>query len=118
MKKYICECCGGQINPRTMQCEFCGTRYKEENETVYRIETFQGKVQTFKSVYNMPDEYLARYPKEASEIAIRHVTSQLADMIAPYCEYTVEDDPMRMGKRIYARIKLVEPMDKGLRLTL
>lgn len=28
MEKYICECCGGSINPETMKCEFCGTYYK------------------------------------------------------------------------------------------
>ena len=86
------------------------------NEEVFRIETFQGKVQTFQTAYSITDEQLMRYPKEASEIAMHSVVNQLAQVIAPYCEYRVEDDPMRMGKRIYARIKLVEPMDKGLRL--
>ena len=114
MKKYICECCGGQINPLTMQCEYCGTQYKKESEEVFRIETFQGKVQTFQTAYSIPSEDLIRYPKEVSEIAVRHVANQLAQVIAPYCEYRVEDDPMRMAKRIYARIKIVEPMNKGL----
>ena len=116
MKKYICECCGGQINPLTMQCEYCGTQYKKENEEVFRIETFQGKVQTFKSAYSISDEHLMRYPKEASEIALHHVANQLAQVIAPYCEYQVEDDPFSRQKRIYARIKIVEPMNKGLRI--
>jgi hypothetical protein len=116
MNKYICECCGGQINPYTMKCEYCGTQYKNEDEKVFRIETFQSKVQTFKSVYNLPDEYLVRHPKEASEIAIHHVANQLADIIAPYCEYMVEDDPMCRQKRICARIKIVEPINKGLNI--
>ena len=116
MNKYVCDCCGGQINPYTMKCDYCGTQYKKENEQVFRIETFQGRVQTFKSAYNITDEYLVRHPKEASELAIRHVANQLADIIAPYCEYEVEDDPIIRQKRIYARIKIVEPMNKGLRI--
>ena len=116
MKKYVCECCGGQINPRTMQCEYCGTQYKKENEEVFRIETFHGKVQTFQTAYSIPNEDLIRYPKEVSEIAVHQVANQLAQVIAPYCEYWVEDDPMRASKCIRSRIKIVEPMNKGLRI--
>lgn len=114
MDKYTCECCGGHIDPYTMKCEYCGTQYKKENEQVYRIETYHANVQTFESVYNLPDEYLISHPKEASEIAIHHVANQLADIIAPYCEYAIEDDPFRRQKSIHARIKIVEPMNKGL----
>ncbi len=114
MNKYICECCGGHIDPYTMKCEYCGTQYKKENDVVYRIETVHSRVQTFKCAYNIPDEYLINYPKESSEMAIRHVAGQLASMIAPYCEYTVEDDPLNHKKMIYARIKIVEPINKGI----
>ena len=116
MEKYICECCGGQINPHTMKCEYCGTQYENKNERVFRIETFQSRVETFKCAYNVPNEMLHRYPKEASEVVIHHVANQLADMIAPYCEYTVENDPMTYQTRVYARIKIVEPVNKGLRM--
>jgi len=116
VNKYICECCGGQINPRTMQCEYCGTHYKKEDGQVLRIETFQGKVQTFKSALDIDDDYLIRYPKEASEIAIHQVANELASMIAPYCEYEIEDAPFRRQKRLHAMIKIVEPMNKGLRI--
>lgn len=116
MNKYVCECCGGQIDPRTMQCEFCGTQYKKEKEEVFRIETFQGKIQTFKSAFDIPDEFLLHNPQEASEIAVHHVANQLAGMIAPYCEYMVADDPMRCQKQVRAIIKIVEPINKGLRI--
>lgn len=114
MNKYICECCGGHIEPITMKCEYCGTQYKKENEQVFRIETFRGRVQTFESAFSISNEELVRYPKEVSEIALRHVADQLAQVIAPYCEFRVEDNPMICSKRICARIKVVEPMNKGL----
>lgn len=34
MEKLICECCGGAINPISMQCEYCGTFYQGTKDGV------------------------------------------------------------------------------------
>lgn len=116
MDKYICECCGGKINPHTMTCEYCGTQYKKEDEKVFRIETFQVPVQTFKCAYDIPNEFIIRDPKSASLAVLNHLANELAEVIAPYCEYQIEDDPFRCQKRVRAQIKIIEPINKGLRI--
>ena len=30
MEALICKQCGAAINPRTMMCEYCGTKYRDE----------------------------------------------------------------------------------------
>ena len=50
MKNLKCECCGAplKINPYFDDyfCDYCGSKYKANNEGVIRIETYQNPVKT------------------------------------------------------------------------
>ena len=115
MDKYICECCGGQIDPHTMRCEYCGTQYEKNNENVYRIETFNSPVHTFESVYEIDDDVLSHYsPQDISRIVMNRLSDQLAQIITPYCEYETVRDFRNFSHKVRARIKIVEPVKKGI----
>lgn len=110
MDKYICQCCGGKINRNTMICEYCGTQYKKENNNVLRIEQYTAPVREFAARTAIPTQ-LSADPQEIMEIAIRHNASELAKIIAPYCEYSVEYDPLRAEHNVRSRIRLIKPIN-------
>ena len=115
MYKYICECCGGHIDPHTMKCEYCGTQCEKHNENVYRIETFNSPVRTFESVYEIDDDMLSHCSsQDISRIVMNRLTDQLAQIITPYCEYETERDIRNFSYRVRARIKIVEPVNKEI----
>lgn len=113
-KKYICQCCGGRIDPKTMTCEYCGTAYKKDHNNLIRIETFHNPVQTFAASVAM-DPYLLTElgPKKASEIAMDQLVHELSECIAPmmevYSEYRLDSGTHVVN----GRIKVVQPVNRG-----
>ena len=115
MKKYICECCNGQINRATMRCEYCGTAYEEQASKVFRIETYKNPIKTFDTVTRLPMEAVDRLgSKGSSELVMRRVVNELAQMIAPMAEIQCETDPTRMEYSIHARMKIVQPVNTDI----
>lgn len=112
MDKYKCSCCGGNINRATMICEYCGTRYKEEQESVIKIETFRNPVRTLASRVAMDKYFLTKSPEEASEYAIRTLARQFAEYIAPYMDIQCSFDRLTDHAVLDAQIKVVEPINK------
>lgn len=110
IKKLICECCGGKINPKTYQCEYCGTCYKREHDEVLRIETYQNPCKVYESKIEISHEAIKAYgEEEVSKMAIRQLSRNLAEAIAPNMEMRTEYDPMYCQQRISARVRIVEP---------
>ena len=114
MDKYKCSCCGGNINRATMICEYCGTRYKEERESVIKIETFRNPVRTLASRVAMDRYFLTKSPEEASEYAIRTLARQFAECIAPYMDIQCSLDRLTDHAVLDAQIKVVEPINKPM----
>ena len=110
--KYKCSCCGGDIDRKTMTCEYCGTRYKEEYGNVLRIETFQNPVRTLATRIVIDDFAMRTAPKDYSEFAIRELARQFAECIAPYMDIQHTFDSRTRISRLDARIKVVEPINK------
>ena len=111
--KYKCSCCGGHINRSTMICEYCGTRYEDNNGDVIRIETFQNPVRTLASQIAV-DKFLAiKSPQEYSEFAVKTLARQFADVIVPYMELQCLDDPISLKLLLSARLKVIEPINKA-----
>lgn len=110
IKKMKCECCGGRINPSTYRCEYCGTQYKREYDGLMRIETYQNPCKVYASEINVPMEEIKAYgEEEVSKMAIRQLSRNLAEAIAPNMEMQTEYDPMYCRQRISARVRIVEP---------
>lgn len=106
MEKYICECCGGHINPHTMKCEYCGTQYKKEHDNFIRIETFQNPVITLKSKVVI-DRHV---PLEiASKVALEELTRELAKNLTPFLVVESFSHSDVMEHEICGMIKIIKP---------
>ena len=92
MKPYICPQCGGQINRATMICEYCGTRFQEDNNVV-RIMAYHPGVRTLQAGVVLPEDEVMMSPKEMSEFAIRNMAEQFAEGIAQFMEVQTDYDP-------------------------
>ena len=114
--KYICECCGGKVNPVTLACEYCGTKYKQDYDTnsVFRIETFQAPVDKFacEVVMDQRDIYVLG-PEKASEIAIHKIAARMADGLIPMIKYNMEYDPICCGYKYHGEIRAIRPINGG-----
>lgn len=111
---YTCECCGGHINRQTMVCEYCGTRYKKENNEIIRIETFTNPVRTFTAKFAIDHNIIIDYgPEQASEIAIKELANELSKCIAPMMSVYSEFDIDHYRHIIAGQIKIVEPVHTG-----
>ena len=111
MKKYVCECCGGQINPATMKCEYCGTQYKHDIENhVIRLETYINPVDTFRAEVQYTDKELEFVPLETvSEHAMRSLVGKLSESIANNMVVQHEYDPLTRCHYVRGTIKVIRP---------
>ena len=113
MDKYICECCNGKINPRTMKCEYCDTQYKREGGDVIRIGTFRNPVELFKCAAEIPREMILRDPEMASRYACSTIARQLAESVMPYMLFETYYDPNLQETRLTGMIRVVIPKEEG-----
>ena len=110
MEELKCKNRGAPINPHSLRCEYCGTQYKRDYDNVLRIETYQSFCRTYKSQINIPTETIRMIGEEnASEIAIRKLSRNLAEAIAPNMEMRTEYNPCDMEQIITARVRIVDP---------
>ena len=112
MIKYICDCCGGKINPQTMECEYCGTQFREDflNDTVIRIETFKNPVETLKAAVVLPEEHVKAIGTEhASEFITKELSHKLSEGLAHYMVLENRFDPYRLVYVTSATVKVVVP---------
>lgn len=112
MKNLKCECCGAQlsIDYEEYICEYCGSKYKADNEGVIRIETYQNPVRTLIAKTYMSDDVVKDIGEEkASEYSIKNLTRNLAESLAPMLTIEKEYDPQCMRHIITAKVRVVEP---------
>ena len=112
MDMYKCKCCGGHIDRVTMTCEYCGTRYKEENNHIIKIETFQNPVETFSAQIVMDDELMRYSVDDASRIAIEQLSRELTKCVAPMMVVDHYYDPLYMQHKIRGTVKIVRPTSR------
>ena len=114
MKALICTQCGGRINPETMRCEYCGTRYEHTEDLARPLRiTYSPEVraQILQSQFAM-DNQMINFVSDADEIArIVHsrITAQLAEALEPYVEYTVQEDPAYRMQVVRGRVRVLPP---------
>ena len=117
MKNLKCECCGAslKINPYNQYfddyfCDYCGSKYKADNEGVIRIETYQNPVRTLiAKTYVSDDAVKAIGEEKAAEYSIKNLTRNLAESLAPMLTIEKEYDPQCMRHIITAKVRVVEP---------
>ena len=112
MKNLKCECCGAQlsIDYEGYICEYCGSKYKVENERAIRIETYQNPVRTLIAKTYVSDDFAKDIGEEkAAEYSIKNLTRNLAESLAPMLTIEKEYDPQYMRHIITAKVRIVEP---------
>lgn len=111
---YICDRCGGHINRATMQCEYCGTRFREENDNVIRIETFRNPVREFSVKAVIPDFYVREMGCEAaSRICMNELTQKMAECLPQLMNVRVEMISAQNLVAATATLKGIVPVETG-----
>lgn len=110
--ELTCKNCGGSLDPVTLKCEYCGTRYakKEERGVTHYIQTCPAKVQTVAAQVCVSEIMLHRAPAdEVSEFTMRELTHYLAEALAPYMKIETTKDLCNMTQIIRGSVRVVEP---------
>lgn len=115
MKSLKCISCGAPVKMSPMYyddyyvCEYCGQRYKNENDRIIKVETYTNPVRTIECKECISQDVLEFYrPDQISEIMMKSITRNLADSLAPFMRIEQEYDPACMKHTITARIRLIE----------
>lgn len=115
--KYVCSCCGGKVNRISLTCEYCGTQYKEQNDTILKIETFRNPVRTFTATAAIDYGYAVHIGAEkTSELAMKQLVHELSKCIAPMIEIESRNDPRFGFREVSGTIKIVQPVNTGGKL--
>lgn len=113
IKKYICECCGGQIDFVTLKCNYCGTQYKDENNSIIRIETFHNPIKQYTAECIIP-EYIAR-KEDTSGYILNELAHQLARKLVENMDIQIAEDYdiQNMNIRVRGRVRVVVPEQRS-----
>lgn len=107
MKPYICPQCGGQVNRAKMICEYCGTQFREERNEI-KVVAYNPLVHTLGANVILDREMAKLSPKEAAEMAIKHMANQFAEGIAQFMEVRTIEEPITDTVRFSARLRVLE----------
>lgn len=111
-KAFICQCCGGHIDRRTMKCPYCETQYNGNLEPVtyivgrsepYGVQTHQAEVYV--------DELAFQNQEIAMKIAREKLYEAMMKSISSYVEIEECRDNRRFGRILRGRLKIFS--DKG-----
>lgn len=111
LKPLICQCCGGQIDRRTMKCPYCETQYNGKLEPVHIISRSEPYgVQTLQAAVYV-DELAFQNQEIAMKIAREKLYEAMMKSMTPYVEIEENRDPCRFGRTLRGRLKIFT--DKG-----
>ena len=114
MEKYVCDCCGGTINPLTLTCEYCGTKYKRNDDDwakPIRIETYRNPVNTYTACVKVDRYDVQNDPTTTSRIAVEELSHELAKSIAPNMVVETQRDIYSGGYLVYGTVRVVKPIN-------
>lgn len=110
MKPLICTQCGAPINRERMICEYCGTRYEKNNDNVLRIETYRVPPAMLEGYVVYPRELaLAVDPGDLSKMVCGQLATKIADELAKYIDYAVQEDPVSQNVTVRGRVRVLPP---------
>ena len=110
MEALNCKNCGGQIDPRTHKCRYCGTYYKEKEFPKIRTITVD-RVEARELVGKcMIDGYDYLHGAEvATRMAKAEIVAQIAEALEPYVEWEVQDDIATLETVVRGRVRILPP---------
>ena len=107
LKSMICPQCGGAVNRATMICEYCGTRFREDDSGV-KIEVMRPGVRVLSATVEVPDEFMYSSPKEAATYAIDCMAEKFAELITPFIDVKMQVDPAVFKTRFYGSLRVLD----------
>lgn len=114
IKPMICMQCGAPINRERMICEYCGTRYERTEDLarplriIYSPEVRPQILQSQVAIDNQEINYISD-ADEIARLVHSRITTQLAEALEPYVEYTVQEDPAYRRQVIRGRVRVMPP---------
>lgn len=111
LKALVCECCGGQIDRRTMRCKYCGTEYYVKDENVFRVETYNAPVKEMMAGMSIPREAVLNYGDEYRKFVLEKLSRKLADEMLDCMQVHSGYDPLTQEYVVKARVKAIVPVD-------
>lgn len=112
LRPYVCKQCGGTINPATLKCEYCGTRYEDESLKRITITTQTPGQHTIRAQIHLDRELIRYNPERARDYALGQLREQIADGLLGYMKITTSKDISRWGDQveiIRGEVKVIEP---------
>lgn len=111
LKKYECTQCGGNINPATMICDYCGSRFESdyEGKPIF-ISKFEPKMDVLQAEVFIPNEsvfYMGA--KEASEVATKELVNTITRSLTQYLDVMIRDDIGRNGSWLHGKLRIIRP---------
>ena len=112
MKALTCTKCGGQIDPHTHKCNFCGTYYQEE--VIYEMIHERDDFHTIAAHVEVPyyrgynSSELSKHIAETdSHYAIDLLREKIADAILPFMDVDIGmPNPMNSTIPIMGRVRV------------
>ena len=114
LRALICQKCGASLNPRTLQCEYCGTYHERVGSDVgiMRVQIERPGVRVLRCKLAVGDYLVAsgRISNEEMDAYIRKglnekLSERLQDVTEVYCEH----DPLNMRYNVMGQIRVLEP---------
>lgn len=113
LRPYICKCCGGQINPATMLCEYCGTYHDDPALRRLTITTKVPGEHTLRCQVAINREDMLYNPEGTRDYALRELREQIADGLLAYMKITTSTDHsacwMESTEIIRGEVRVVDP---------
>lgn len=110
MKKLTCLCCGAPINRAKQKCEYCGTEYIIQDETLtINVESFTNPVEEYTACTLVPDEFLKSGGQEAMEYAIHQLAKKMLPAVVKGMRVSREYDPFENKHRLRGNMRIVIP---------
>lgn len=111
LKKYECTQCGGNIDPATMVCEYCGSKFKDngEDRPIF-ISKFDPKMDVLKAEVIIPNEAVyCLGAQAASEAAIKELVNTISKSLTQYLDVMIEDDICHNSNILHGKLRLIRP---------
>lgn len=113
IKALKCSCCGGNIDRRTLRCDFCGTEYVIENDVpTIKFETFRNPTKLIRAVTNVPRDLAVHQGDDFREHVIRQLARQLSEEMYDCMRLGCDFDPLSMSYRVCAEARVVVPKER------
>lgn len=110
MIKYTCQCCGANISPHSLKCEYCGTEYKEDNYTLVRVQHYQAPIDTYRAGVTVTNLDLQTMGEKSGEIIADTLARRLTEVIKSNISINVRNMLEYNSQLFTGTIKVVKPI--------